>query len=117
LSLTDHILESDPLNYPTAYFYNSVANYKLKKFDDAEKTALKAVRLDVQNRIPQLHLLLAEIFSRKNDYANTVSEMRTYLKVAPKEKNGDQVKEQIASFENLQGPPLNAPPSDSEKPN
>jgi len=117
LSLTDHILESDPLNYPSAHFYNAVANYKLKKFDDAEKAALRAVRVDLQNRIPQLHLLLAEIFSRKNDYANTVSEMQTYLKVAPNAKNADQVKEQIARFEKLQASPLTSPPSSTEKPN
>ena len=118
LSLTNHILEGDPLNYPSAHFYNAVANYKLKKFDDAEKTALRAVRLDLQNRLPQLHLLLAEISAQKNDYANAVSEMRTYLKVAPNAKNADQVKEQIARFENLKAPPLSAaPPSATEKPN
>jgi tetratricopeptide (TPR) repeat protein len=117
LSLTNHILEGDPLNYPSAYFYSSFANYKLKKFDDAEKTALRAVRLDVQNRIPQLHLLLAEIYSHKSDYANAVSEMQTYLKVAPNAKNADQVKEQIARYEKLQAPPLNAQPSATETPN
>lgn len=101
LSLTNHILESDPLNYPGAYFYNSFANYKLKKIEDAEKSGLKAERLDMRNRIPQLHLLLAEIFAQKNNYANAISELQTYLKLVPNAKNADQVREHVTRFEKL----------------
>jgi tetratricopeptide (TPR) repeat protein len=111
LSLTGHILDCDPLNYPDAYFYNSVANYRLKKFDDAEKSGLKAERLDRRNRFPQLHLLLAEIFAQKNNYATAISEMQTYLRLAPNAKNADQVRERITRFEML-----NAAASTSQKP-
>jgi outer membrane protein assembly factor BamD (BamD/ComL family) len=111
LNLTDHILDSDPLNYPDAYFYNSVANYRLKKIEDAEKSGLKAERLDLRNRFPQLHLLLAEIFAQKNNYATAISEMQTYLRLAPNAKNADQVRERVAKFEKL-----NAAASTSEKP-
>ena len=111
LSLTNHILDSDPLNYPDAYFYNSVANYKLKKIEDAEKSGLKAERLDLRNRFPQLHLLLAEIFTQKNKYASAVSEMQTYLSLAPNAKNADQVRERVTKLEKL-----NAAASTGEKP-
>jgi outer membrane protein assembly factor BamD (BamD/ComL family) len=111
LNLTGHILDSDPLNYPDAYFYNSVANYRLKKIEDAEKSGLKAERLDVRNRFPQLHLLLAEIFAQKNNYATAISEMQTYLRLAPNAKNADQVRERVTKFEKL-----NAAASTSEKP-
>ena len=111
LSLTVHILDSDPLNYPDAYFYNSIANYRLKKIEDAEKSGLKAERLDLRNRFPQLHLLLAEIFVQKNNYATAISEMQTYLRLAPNAKNADQVRERVTKFEKL-----NAAASTSEKP-
>jgi hypothetical protein len=111
LNLTGHILDRDPLNYPDAYFYNSVANYNLKKTEDAEKSGLKAERLDVRNRFPQLHLLLAEIFAQKSNYATAISEMQTYLKLAPDAKNADQVRERVTKLEKL-----NASPSTSEKP-
>jgi tetratricopeptide (TPR) repeat protein len=101
LSLTGHILDSDPLNYPDAYFYNSIANYRLKKIDDAEKSGLKAERLDLRNRFPQLHLLLAEIFAQKNNYATAISEMQTYLRVAPNAKNADQIRERVTQLEKL----------------
>jgi tetratricopeptide (TPR) repeat protein len=101
VNLTGQILDRDPLNYPDAYFYNSVANYNLKKMEEAKKSGLQAERLDQRNRFPQLHLLLAEIFAQKNDYASAISEMQTYLKVAPTVKSADQVRERIAEFEKL----------------
>jgi hypothetical protein len=103
LKLTGHIMDLDPLDYAEAYFYNSVANYKLNKIEDAEKSALKAEHVDLRTRFPQLHLLLAEIFARKNNYATAISEIQTYLELAPHAKNADQVREQLAKLEKLNG--------------
>jgi tetratricopeptide (TPR) repeat protein len=108
---TRYILDRDPLSYPDAYFYNSVANYNLKKTEDAEKSGLQAERLDLRNRFPQLHLLLAEIFAQKSNYATAISEMQTYLRLAPDAKNAGQVREQLTTLEKL-----NASASTSEKP-
>jgi len=108
---TGYILDLDPLNYTMAYFYNAVANYKLNKLEDAEKSALKAEHLDLRNRFPQLHLLLAEILARKNNYAMAILETKTYLDLAPQAKDADQVREKLAKLEKL-----NASVSASEKP-
>jgi tetratricopeptide (TPR) repeat protein len=104
LNLTNHIVDLDPLRYAEAYFYNSAANYKLNKIEDAEKSGLKAERLDVRPRFPQLHLLLAEIFARKNNYATAITETKIYLELAPHAKNADQVRERLATLEKLNGP-------------
>src|SRR6266446_2804236 len=112
LNLTGHILDLDPLNQAGAYFYNAVANYKLNRIEDAEKSGLKAEHLDLRTRFPQLHLLLAEIFARKNNYAMAISEIQTYLELAPHAKDADQVREQLANLEKLNGSV-----STSEKPN
>ena len=118
LTLTDHILDRDPLNHVAvtgyivdldplncteAYFYNAVANYKLNKIEDAEKSGLKAEHVDLITRFPKLHLLLGEIFARKNDYATAISEVQTYLELVPHAKNADQVREQLAKLEKLNG--------------
>ena len=118
LTLTDHILDLDPLNhaavtnyildldpftYAGAYFYNAMANYQLNNFDDAEKSGLKAEHLDLQTHFPQLHLLLAEIFARKNNYALAIAQIQTYLALAPHGKDADQAREQLAELEKLNG--------------
>ncbi len=118
LTLTDHILERDPLNHADAaeyvvdldpftcseaYFYNAIANYKLNNIDAAEKSGLKAEHVDLLTHFPQLHLLMSEIFARKNDLASAISEAQTYLELAPHAKNAEQVREQLAKLEKLSG--------------
>jgi len=76
-------LDLDPMDYAEAYFYDAAANFNLNRFEGAEKSALKAERLDLRTRFPQLHLLLAQIFARKGNYASAISEIQTYLQMAP----------------------------------
>jgi tetratricopeptide (TPR) repeat protein len=99
-AVTGYIVDLDPLNCADAYFYNAVANYKLNRMEEAEKSGLKAEHI-VLLRFPQLHLLLAEIYARKNDYATAISEMQTYLELAPHAKNADQVRAQLGELAKL----------------
>jgi len=118
VNLTGHVLDLDPLNhvtgyildldasdYTAAYFYNSVANYKLNKLEDAEKSGLKAEHTDLRTRFPQLHLLLAEIFARKNNYPAAISQIQTYLDLVPHAPNANQVRERLAKLEKLKANP------------
>ena len=101
VAVTDYILDLDPVNYADAYFYNAMANYNLHKIEDAEKSALKAEHLDLRTHFPQVHLLLAEIFARKENYAIAIAQIQTYLELAPHAKDADNVREQLAKLEKL----------------
>jgi tetratricopeptide (TPR) repeat protein len=116
LSYTDHILDLDPLNrvagyvldldatsYTAAYFFNAVANYNLNKFAEAEKSGLKAVRLDLMSHFPQVHLLMADLFTRKGSYDMAIVETRTYLDLAPHGKSADMARVQLAKLEKSNG--------------
>jgi len=103
-NITGYFVDLDPLNYAEAYFYNSMANYRLNKMEEAEKSALKAEHLDLRTNFPQLHLLLAHIFARKNNYARAIEEIQTYLALAPFAKDADQQREQLAKLEKLNSP-------------
>jgi lipoprotein NlpI len=100
-SINSYILDLDPMNYADAYCYNALANYRLNKIEDAEKSALKAEHLDLRTHFPQIHLLLAEIFARKNHYANAITEIQTYLELAPHASNAVQARELQAKWEKL----------------
>jgi tetratricopeptide (TPR) repeat protein len=100
-AVTTYILDLDTVNYGEAYFYDAVANYMLNKFEDAEKSGLKAEHLDLWTHFPQVHLLLAKIFARKNNYALAIAEIQTYLALVPHGKDNDQVREQLAKLEKL----------------
>jgi Tetratricopeptide repeat len=116
LKFTGHILDLDPLNHATvtgyivdldpwnlaeAYFYNAFANYQLRRFEDAERSALKAEHVDLLTHFPQLHLLLSGIYVRKNDYANASVQLQTYLNLVPSAKDADQLREQLTQLEKL----------------
>jgi tetratricopeptide (TPR) repeat protein len=110
-AVTGYIVDSDPINSADAYFYNALANYKLNHIAEAEKSALKAEHMAMLNRFPQLHLLLAEIFARKNDYGTAISELQIYLQLVPHAENVEQVRVQLARLQKL-----NDSVSGSEKP-
>jgi cytochrome c-type biogenesis protein CcmH/NrfG len=101
--VSGYILDLDPVNYADAYFYNAMANYKLNKIEDAEKSGLKAEQVDLRTHFPQLHLLLAEIFSRKGNYAMAIAQVQTYLELVPHAEDADRVREQLAKLEKLNG--------------
>jgi len=109
--VTGYTLDLDPSNYAEAYFYNAVANYKLNKIEAAERSGVKAEHVDLRTRYPELHLLLAEIFARQNNYALAVTEIQTYLALTPHAKDADQARKQLAKLERL-----NSSVSTSEKP-
>lgn len=100
---TNYILDLDPSNYVDAYFYNALANYRLNKLEDAEKSGLKAEHLDLFTHFPQLHLLLADIFARKSNYAVAIAEIQTYLALTPNAADANQAREQLAKLEKLNG--------------
>jgi len=99
--VTEYMLDLDGLNLAGAYFYNAVANYKLDKVEEAKKSALKAEHIDLRAKYPQLHVLLADIFVRMKDYPVAISELKTYLEMAPHAQNADQIRVQLAKLEEL----------------
>jgi TolA-binding protein len=116
LQFTAHVMALDPLDYGAengyvvdldewnlgdAYFYNAVANYKLNNIEAAEKSALKAERVDLLTHAPLLHLLLAEIFTQAKDYALAIAELQTFLELYPHAKEGELAREQVAKLEKL----------------
>ena len=110
--VSGYVLDLDPMSYADAYFYNALANFKLNKIDEAEKSGLKAERVDLRTHFPQLHLLLAEIFARKRNYGTAIAELRTYLELVPFAKDSESVRARLAKFEKL-----NTAVASSEKPN
>jgi hypothetical protein len=109
--VSGYILDLDPMDYSEAYFYNAAASFNLNRFDDAEKSALKAERLDLRSRFPQLHLMLAQIFARKNNYATAISEIQTYLDLAPNAGDAAQMRKWMVELKKR-----NASEIASEKP-
>ncbi len=98
-NITDHALSLDPLDFPEGYYFNALANYNLGNLETSERSALKAQRLDGRHLLPQVHLLLANIFERKNDLTQSMEQLRNYLKFAPTSPYADKARARLQEME------------------
>ena len=102
--LSEKALALNGYEYPTLYFYNSVANYNLHRFDVAEKSARSARRLDSQHHIPRIDLLLGNILTQRQDYAGAAEELRSFLKFSGASPESETAKVQLQRLEQLSKP-------------
>jgi tetratricopeptide (TPR) repeat protein len=93
--LSNKALELDPIAFPEAYYLNALALYNLKDLETAEKIVRKGQRLDLTLQFPQMHLILANILSIKQDALGSIEEMRRYLKDAPKAEDAPRVRARL----------------------
>jgi tetratricopeptide (TPR) repeat protein len=102
-------LKLNPVNFPQAWFYNSVANLNLGKVEEAEKGAREALRLDPNHRIPKISHLLGVILAQKQDYPSALEHFRGYLTASPNAADAAQVKQQVSELEKFLGQAPQAP--------
>ena len=90
-------LELDP-SIGVASFIQAVGNFNLNRMDAAEKSALEAEK-GPHKSMPELHVLLAEIFLKKQDYSNAAAQMRAYLKEFPQGKFAGEMQKNLQQIE------------------
>ena len=95
----DRGLKLDPVDFPQAWYVDSVAHYNLKKYDAADKSAREALKLDPRHANPRIQYLLGLILVEKHEYPASAEQFRDYLKFAPAAPDHDKVKEQLAQLE------------------
>ncbi len=83
-----------------ANYLEALADFKLNRLDAAEQSARQAERGAHQN-IPQLHLLLANILLRRNEFSGAAQEMQAYLKEYPNGQFVAEVKTRLPQVEDL----------------
>jgi tetratricopeptide (TPR) repeat protein len=99
LDMADRSLALVPQRNIYGNFYSAMAQFHLAQLPEAESDALKTIDDDHAHRIPQVHLLLAQIYNARHDPRGAAYELRAYLKVAPNASDADSVKKTLADVE------------------
>ncbi|MGA7061746.1 MAG: hypothetical protein WBY69_11080, partial [Candidatus Acidiferrales bacterium] len=99
LDMADRSLALVPQRNIYGNFYCAMAQFHLEQLPEAESDALKTIDADHSHRIPQAHLLLAQIYNARHDPRGAAYELRAYLKVAPNASDADSVRKTLADVE------------------
>jgi tetratricopeptide (TPR) repeat protein len=100
-TVTDKAIQLDSFDYPQAFYYNAVANYYLKNFDAAEKSARQVEKLDTHHQLTKNSHLLGVLLAQRQDYTGAIVQFKNYLKLDPAASDADKVRTQLSQLEKL----------------
>jgi len=83
------------------WYTNAVANYNLKRYGAAEKSARAALKLDPRHTNPRSGYLLGLVLAEKRDYAGAREQLSAYVKLSRNAPDVSQAKVQLGEFEKL----------------
>jgi tetratricopeptide (TPR) repeat protein len=101
VDVTDKALKLDAFDYPQAFYYNAVANYYLKNFDSAEKSAREVEKLDTHHQLTKNAHLLGVLLAQRQDYNGAIVQFKNYLKLDPSASDADKVRAQLSQLEKI----------------
>lgn len=72
-------IDLNPTNFPQAYELNALGNLNLNRADAAEKNAAEGLRLDTEQRYPELEYLLGMVLFAKHDLDGAAKHLQAYI--------------------------------------
>lgn len=100
---TEALLKLDPFTYAQAWYYNSVAHLQKREFEEAEKSAREALKVDEYKRIPKISHILGIILAEQQKLPEALVHMKGYLEKAPDARDAAQVRQQVQRIEQFLG--------------
>jgi tetratricopeptide (TPR) repeat protein len=97
--MADRSLALAPQQNLYGHFYSAVAEFHLQQLPEAQNDASKAIDDDRFHRVPQAHLLLAQIFAAQHNLFGVSDQLRAYLKAAPHAPDAATVQKNLADVE------------------
>lgn len=97
--LSAQALAIDPIGNPYALYYAADAGLHFNQLTQAEMHAQSAVKLDEWHHLPELHLLLAQIYQAAGNVVGEAVQLREFLKVAASSKDAPKARSILAKLE------------------
>lgn len=101
VNVTEKLLALNPVNFPDAWFFNSVGNYFLQNLEGAERSARQGIKVDEQHTIPKLEYVLGMILMDKRNYQEASAHMQQYLHLVHSTADVDEAQKQLAQIARL----------------
>lgn len=95
---TDRMVRLNPIDFPQAYFLNSVANLNLNRTEIAEKSAREALERDPGKKFPQIRQVLGVVLASRGDFAGAITQLEAYVELVPEGANADLTRQQLSDL-------------------
>jgi tetratricopeptide (TPR) repeat protein len=92
-------IELNPVELPSSYWFNALANYNLRNDTAAEKSAQALVSLDSRHAFPQAEVMLGEFAENRGNLTEAEAHLRAFLSAAPAAPNTAEIKRKLARIE------------------
>lgn len=92
-------IDLNPVEFPSAFWYNALSNYNLKQPAAAEKSDRELLKVDTAHHFPQAENLLAHLLADKGEYPEAAEHLRAYLRLAPNAQDADGARANLAKLE------------------
>jgi tetratricopeptide (TPR) repeat protein len=109
---SEQALAIDPIGNPYSLYYAADAGLHQNQLSQAEMKAQAAVKLDEWHHLPELHLLLAQIYEAAGNVVGETTQLKEFLKGAGNSKDAVKAKSMLAVL--LATPPPAAPASSKD---
>lgn len=96
---SDRARSLDPAHNAYPYFYAAMADLHLKRYAQAEFEGRSAERLDTDNDIPRLHLLLAQVYRATGDKTDEAIELHKFLQSSPHDSEWQNTRATLAAIQ------------------
>jgi hypothetical protein len=96
--LSAQALALDPVGNPYSLYYAADAGLHFNQLTQAEMHAQSAVKLDEWHHLPELHLLLAEIYEAAGNVVGEGVQLREFLKMAANSKDAPKARNILAQL-------------------
>jgi len=102
----------NPVEFPSAFWYNAIASYNLKRPDDAEKSVKDLLKLDTRHNYPDAENMMAQILLDRGNYPEAATHLRSFLTLVPNAKNADNLKQILLKIDQASAAAPAVPPKD-----
>jgi len=102
---SEKVIKLDPVSYPTAYLYNSIAQLNLENMEEAEKSAREGMKIDAKHAYPKFHQVLGALLATRGEFSSAAEQYRLYLQYSPNAADADATRAQLAEIDKLAANP------------
>ncbi len=96
---TQRVIQLNPVEFASAFWLNAVANYKLHKVSDAERSVRRVLEIDSQHQYIEAESLLGEILFERREYVEAAQHLRAYLALNPDPQRAQAAREALQKLE------------------